>query len=194
MVRFSPILKEKTLDFFSFAPKGYFQFCFQTQEINRFIFKPRWVHSHSYSFVLHRYSLELKKPQPLYNPTECWSYQVDLTFIQPFQQVSPCLIIFVQDIVANFFMEFDLHFQTNKTTKKTSWINYFWGKKKKKKQHAKFLGFFFFYFKSYLRFLKKPSIENIIAKPGILWENWSKVFILQMLPLGLSGKPTASAC
>lgn len=45
-------------------------------------------------------------------------------------------------------MEFDLHFQTNKTTKKTSWIHYF--EKKKKKQHAKFLGFFF-YVKSYLR-------------------------------------------
>lgn len=172
MVRFSAILMEKTLDFFfSFAAKGYFQFCFQTQEINRFIFKPWWVHSHSYSFVLHRYSLELKKTQSLYNPTECCSYQVDLTFIQPFQQVSPCLIIFVQDIVANFFMEFDLHFQTNKTTKKTSWINYI--KKKKKKQHAKFLGSFF-YFKSYLRFLKKLSIENTIVKPGVLWEKLVK--------------------
>lgn len=29
------ILMEKTLDFFSLAVKDYFQFCFQTQEINR---------------------------------------------------------------------------------------------------------------------------------------------------------------
>lgn len=152
MVRFSAILMEKTLDFFfSFAAKGYFQFCFQTQEINRFIFKPWWVHSHSYSFVLHRYSLELKKPQSLYNPTECCSYQVDLTFIQPFQQVSLCLIIFVQDIVANFFMEFDLHFQTNKTTKKTCWINYL----KKKKTTCQIFRIFFFLLQVLLEIFKE---------------------------------------